>query len=69
MELVENAADKKAKSEKFVTKFARYYTPTVVGLAFLLALIPPILTDYNFTMWINRALVFLVSSCPCALVI
>ena len=69
LELVENAADKKAKSEKFVTKFARYYTPTVVGLAFLLALIPPILTDYNFTMWINRALVFLVSSCPCALVI
>ena len=69
LELVENAADKKAKSEKFVTKFARYYTPTVVGLALLLALIPPILTDYNFTMWINRALVFLVSSCPCALVI
>lgn len=69
LELVENAADKKAKSEKFVTKFARYYTPTVVGLAVLLALIPPILTDYNFTMWINRALVFLVSSCPCALVI
>ena len=55
LELVENAADKKAKSEKFVTKFARYYTPTVVGLALLLALIPPILTDYNFTMWINRA--------------
>lgn len=69
LELVENAADKKAKSEKFVTKFARYYTPTVVGFAVLLALIPPILTDYNFTMWINRALVFLVSSCPCALVI
>ncbi|EJP19648.1 cadmium-exporting ATPase [Peptostreptococcaceae bacterium AS15] len=69
LELVENAADKKAKSEKFVTKFARYYTPTVVGLAALLALIPPILTDLNFTMWINRALVFLVSSCPCALVI
>jgi len=69
LELVENAADKKAKSEKFVTKFARYYTPTVVGLALLLALIPPILTDYNFAMWINRALVFLVSSCPCALVI
>ena len=66
---MENAADKKAKSEKFVTKFARYYTPTVVGLAALLALIPPILTDLNFTMWINRALVFLVSSCPCALVI
>lgn len=69
LELVENSADKKAKSEKFVTKFARYYTPTVVGLAALLALIPPILTDLNFTMWINRALVFLVSSCPCALVI
>ena len=69
LELVENASDKKAKSEKFVTKFARYYTPIVVGLAILLAFIPPLFTGFNFSMWINRSLVFLVSSCPCALVI
>ena len=69
LELVENASDKKAKSEKFVTKFARYYTPIVVGLAILLAFIPPLFTGFNFSMWFNRALVFLVSSCPCALVI
>lgn len=69
LDLVENASSKKAASENFITKFARYYTPTVVFLALALALIPPILTGGNFSEWVHRALTFLVISCPCALVI
>ena len=68
LELVENASENKAKSEKFITRFARYYTPCVVGAALLLALIPP-LFDGMWMEWIKRALTFLVISCPCALVI
>ena len=66
--LVENSAEKKAKSENFITKFAKYYTPAVVVLAVLLAVIPP-LVDGQWTEWVYRALGFLVVSCPCALVI
>lgn len=69
LDLVENASSKKAASENFITKFARYYTPTVVFLALALALIPPIITGGNFSEWVHRALTFLVISCPCALVI
>lgn len=69
LELVENSSNKKAKAEKFVTKFARYYTPIVVAMAVLLAIVPPLLSFGSFTMWAKRALVFLVTSCPCALVI
>lgn len=70
MELVEKASNKKAKAENFITKFAKYYTPTVVILAVLLMLIPPIFLGWNtFGDWLYRALVFLVISCPCALVI
>jgi heavy metal-(Cd/Co/Hg/Pb/Zn)-translocating P-type ATPase len=70
IELVQNASSKKAKTENFITKFARYYTPAVVGVAAALALIPPfILGAGSFTEWLYRALVFLVISCPCALVI
>lgn len=68
LELVENSASKKAKTENFITKFARYYTPAVCGLALLLAVIPSIITG-NPSKWIYRALTFLVISCPCALVI
>lgn len=66
--LVENSAEKKAKSENFITKFAKYYTPAVVIGAVLLALIPSLITG-NWAEWVKRALVFLVVSCPCALVI
>ena len=70
LDLVENASHKKAKSENFITKFAKVYTPTVVILAVLLAIIPPIvIKEATFIEWINRALSFLVVSCPCALVI
>ncbi len=70
LELVENASSKKAETEKFITTFARYYTPVVVLGALLLAVIPPLLlTGQTFTEWIYRALVVLVISCPCALVI
>ena len=68
LDLVENAYGKKAKSENFITKFAKYYTPTVVILACILAFIPPIFLG-NLTDWVFRALTFLVVSCPCALVI
>ncbi|MBR6237726.1 MAG: heavy metal translocating P-type ATPase [Lachnospiraceae bacterium] len=68
LELVENATDKKAESENFISRFARYYTPSVVGAAVLLAVIPSIITGQWLT-WIYRALSFLVISCPCALVI
>lgn len=69
LELVENASDKKSKSENFITRFARYYTPFVVFAAVALSLIPPLITGQSFLIWIERALTFLVISCPCALVI
>ena len=69
LELVEHASSKKAKAENFITKFAHYYTPVVVFGAMLLATIPPVLTGTAFNIWIERALTFLVISCPCALVI
>ena len=69
LELVENASSKKAPAENFITKFARYYTPVVVGLAVLLAVLPPIVSGAAFSEWIYRSLTFLVISCPCALVI
>ena len=70
LELVENASSRKSKSEKFITKFARVYTPVVVVIAVILAVIPPlVLKDATFSQWIYRALSFLVVSCPCALVI
>ena len=69
LELVENASSRKAKAENFITKFARVYTPVVVCLALVLAVIPPLLTGGNWGIWIYRACSFLVVSCPCALVI
>lgn len=70
LELVENASSRKSKSENFISKFARYYTPIVVGIAVLLAFLPPLVLGWNtFSTWIYRALSFLVVSCPCALVI
>lgn len=69
LDLMENSAAKKAKAENFITKFARYYTPAVVFAALALALIPPLAGMGPFGMWVRRALIFLVVSCPCALVI
>ena len=70
LELVENASSKKSKSEKFITKFAKYYTPIVVIIAAFLAIVPPlIIKSATFSDWLYRALSFLVVSCPCALVI
>ncbi|ASJ13906.1 heavy metal translocating P-type ATPase [Thermococcus radiotolerans] len=69
LELVENASARKAKTEKFITRFAHYYTPAVVGIAALIATVPPLITGDPFTPWIYRALVILVISCPCALVL
>lgn len=70
LDLVENASSKKAVTEKFITKFARYYTPAVVGIALILALVPPlVIKDAVFSNWIYRALVFLVASCPCAIIL
>ena len=70
LDLVENASSKKSKSENFITKFAAYYTPIVVIIALILAIIPPLLVKgASFSDWIYRALSFLVVSCPCALVI
>ena len=69
IDLVENAASRKALTENFITKFARYYTPAVVILAVLLAVVPPLLFGGVWAEWINRSFVFLVISCPCALVI
>ena len=70
LDLVENASSKKSKSENFITKFARYYTPAVVIIAIILAIVPPfILNNGTFIDWLYRALTFLVVSCPCALVI
>lgn len=68
LDLVENASVRKAKTESFITKFARVYTPAVVGCAVLLAVIPSLIT-HEYSVWITRALTFLVVSCPCALVI
>ena len=70
LDLVENASSKKSKSENFITKFAKYYTPVVVIIAILLAIVPPIIIKgEDFASWFYRALSFLVVSCPCALVI
>lgn len=69
LDLVENAGSKKTKTENFITKFAKIYTPVVVLGALFLAILPPLIFGNNFSVWINRALTFLVISCPCALVI
>ncbi|MCJ8014781.1 cadmium-translocating P-type ATPase [Paenibacillus sp. KQZ6P-2] len=70
LDLVQNASSKKAPTENFITKFARYYTPVVVIVALVLALVPPlIISGASFSDWIYRALIFLVISCPCALVV
>ena len=70
LDLVENAAAKKSTSERLITRFAKIYTPIVISLAVLLAILPPIISgEYNFRLWIFRALAFLVVSCPCAFVI
>ena len=69
LDLVQNADTGKAQSEKFITRFARYYTPIVVAVAALLALVPPMIIGGEWILWLNRALIFLVISCPCALVV
>ena len=69
LNLVENASAKKAQAEKFITKFAKIYTPVVVILALIIAVIPPLILSTSFIVWVKRALTFLVISCPCALVI
>jgi len=69
LDLVQNATNKKADTEKFITKFAKIYTPIVVFLAVALAIVPPLVTQGEWSTWIYRALIFLVISCPCALVI
>ncbi len=68
LDLVENSSSKKSKSENFITKFSRYYTPIVVIIAVVIAVLMPLITNQNFNKWIYRALSFLVVSCPCALV-
>lgn len=69
LDLVENASSRKSNSENFISKFAKYYTPTVVIIAVLLAIFPPLILNQSFSIWIYRALSFLVVSCPCALVV
>ena len=69
LELVENAGENKSQADRFITRFAKVYTPVVVGLAVLVALVPPLLFGGNWSEWITSALTFLVISCPCALVI
>lgn len=69
LDLVENSSEKKARSENFITRFAKFYTPIVVFAALLLATIPPYVLNEPFSGWVYRALTFLVISCPCALVI
>ncbi len=69
LELVENSSSSKARPERFITKFARIYTPVVVLAAVVLAVVPPLFQGYNFALWVGRALNFLVISCPCALII
>lgn len=69
LDLMENASSRKAKTEKFITRFARWYTPVVVGCAVLLSAAVPLILKQSFGLWIRRALIFLVVSCPCALVV
>ncbi len=69
LELVENASERKARAENFITRFARYYTPIVVGIAVFLAVLPPLVGGLPWSDWVQRGLIFLVVSCPCALVI
>ncbi|MHB1314067.1 MAG: heavy metal translocating P-type ATPase [Christensenellales bacterium] len=69
LDLVENASDRKAKTESFITRFSRYYTPLVVLCAVILAVLPPLILQGVWSEWLHRALIFLVVSCPCALVI
>ena len=69
LDLVENASSRKSNSENFITKFAKYYTPTVVIIAVILAIFPSLILNQSFSIWIYRALSFLVVSCPCALVV
>ena len=69
LDMVQNASSRKSRSENFITRFARIYTPAVVGAAVLVAVLPPVITGQAFSKWIERALLFLVVSCPCALVI
>ncbi len=69
LDMVENSTAKKAKPEKFITKFSRIYTPVVVLLAVLIAVVPPLFQNFNFTTWLVPAIEFLVISCPCALII
>ena len=69
LELVERSSEKKARSENFITRFAKWYTPAVVAAAVLLAVVPPLLFHGEWSEWIHRALIFLVVSCPCALVV
>lgn len=69
LDLVENASSRKSKSEAFITKFAKYYTPIVCGIALVVAVLPPLILNESFNTWIYKALSFLVVSCPCALVI
>ncbi len=69
LDMVENASSRKSKSESFITRFAKYYTPLVVIAALIVAFVPPIILGGGFATWISRALIFLVISCPCALVI
>ena len=69
LEMVSDSAARKGRSERFITRFARVYTPVVIGLAVLLAVVPPLLGAGSWTEWLSRGLVFLVASCPCALVI
>jgi Zn2+/Cd2+-exporting ATPase len=69
LELVQNASNKKAKSEQFITKFAKIYTPTVVGIALLVSILPPLLGYGTFDEWIYKGISFLIISCPCALVL
>ena len=67
--LVENSGERKAKSQKFITEFAKIYTPCVIALAVIISVVPPLFDAYDFTKWILKALNFMVISCPCALVI
>lgn len=69
LDMVENASTRKSRSESFITRFAKYYTPLVVIAALIVAFVPPIILNESFAKWIGRALIFLVISCPCALVI
>ncbi|MGI6590766.1 MAG: heavy metal translocating P-type ATPase [Eggerthellaceae bacterium] len=69
LELIENASEKKARTENFITRFARWYTPIVVGAAVALAVVPPLAFGLPWSDWVQRGLIFLVVSCPCALVI